>query len=153
MPLLRAFVIVIAMVAFSVCSADPPPGPPGREITVEGGGRSGGLTVEVAATAAERQKGLMDRRSMPENAGMLFLFPGATGVGFWMHNTYIPLSIAFLDGDGRVLEIRDGQPLDETVLTPAQLYRNVLEVNQGWFERHGLGVGSVVKIPADLAAR
>jgi uncharacterized membrane protein (UPF0127 family) len=68
-----------------------------------------------------------------------------------MRNTYIPLDIAYLAADGTVLEIVHGVPLDETILTPQQPYRYVLEVNGGWFERHGLGVGAKVSIPS-LAA-
>jgi uncharacterized membrane protein (UPF0127 family) len=64
-----------------------------------------------------------------------------------MKNTYVPLDIAYLSPEGVVQEIAQGEPLNETILTPAQPYRHVLEVNQGWFERHGLGVGSVVSIP------
>ncbi|MFN0146151.1 MAG: DUF192 domain-containing protein [Dehalococcoidia bacterium] len=154
MVFVRAFFVFIAMVAFSVCGEDRPPTQlPTREITVEGNGRVERLTVELATTSAQQQQGLMFRQAMPEDAGMLFLFANDSRGGFWMRNTYLPLSIAYLDASGVVLEIRDGKPLDDTVLTPGQSYRNVLEVNQGWFDRHGLGVGSVVRIPPDVGAR
>lgn len=123
---------------------------PVREVTVEGNGRSERLTVEVAARASERITGLMFRQQLAEDRGMLFLFAGEEHGGFWMRNTYVPLTIAYLDANGTVVDMKDGKPLDETVLTPAKPYRMVLEVNQGWFERHGLAIGSVVKVPADL---
>ena len=93
----------------------------------------------------------MFRSSMPEDHGMLFLFPRqqGEGAGFWMHNTYIPLTIAYLDVDGRVVAMKDGQPLDDTILRPGVPYSAVLEVNQGWFERHGMGIGSIVELPTD----
>ena len=65
-------------------------------------------------------------------------------------HTYVPLSIAYLSAEGRILEIKEGRPLDQTILTPTQPYRNVLEVNRGWFERHGLGVGDRVTLPSGL---
>ena len=131
------------------------PGPtlPTREITVTGGGgRTAALTVELATTRAERELGLMFRESLPEERGMLFVFAADEETGFWMENTLIPLSIAYLDDAGEVLEIHDGRPLDETVLWPSRPYRYALEVNQGWFERHGLGVGATVSLPKDLPA-
>lgn len=150
---LLSFVVFVAFVACDPTAADTPrPELPTTTVTVEGNGASEKLTVEVAATPAQRQKGLMLRQSMPEDAGMLFLFPGENSTGFWMRNTYIPLSIAYLAEDGTVMEIRDGKPLDETILTPQRPYRYVLEVNQGWFERTGLGVGAKVRIPPGLPA-
>ena len=143
---LLSFVIVIAFLACDEGEAAPRPELPTTTVTVEGQGVSEELTVEIASTPEQRAKGLMHRQEMPEDAGMLFLFPQQGTIGFWMRNTYIPLSIAYLAADGTVLEIRDGKPLDETILTPAQPYDMVLEVNQSWFERHGLGVGSRVII-------
>lgn len=122
-----------------------------RTIVVSGGGATETLIVELATTPEERQLGLMNRQFMAEDRGMLFLFPEIQGEGrgFWMRNTYIPLTIAYLDSSGRVLALMDGTPLDETILRPGVPYSAVLEVNQDWFQRHGLGVGSIVKLPAD----
>jgi uncharacterized protein len=92
----------------------------------------------------------MERESMPENHGMLFLFPEDVRIGFWMKNTPLPLTIAYISSTGEVLELKDGQPFDETILTPARPYRHTLEVNQGWFERNGFGVGDQVTLPANL---
>lgn len=111
------------------------------------------LTVEIANRSDQRQRGLMFRESMDELAGMLFVFPGDRSGGFWMRNTLIPLDIAYLGADGTVLEIVRGVPLSLDILTPAQPYRYTLEVNGGWFERQGLGVGDIVAIPAGVEAR
>jgi uncharacterized membrane protein (UPF0127 family) len=108
------------------------------------------VTVEVASTGSQRQQGLMLRQEMAEAEGMLFLFPRDVQIGFWMKDTYLPLDIAYISAEGEVLEIRQAKPLDETVLTPEKPYRFVLEVNQGWFERHTLSVGATVKFPAGL---
>lgn len=122
-------------------------------VTSANGESSVTLTVEIANRSDQRQRGLMFRQSMNELAGMLFVFPGDRSGGFWMRNTLIPLDIAYLGADGTVLEIVHGVPLSLETLTPAQPYRYTLEVNAGWFERQGFGVGDVVAIPAGVEAR
>ncbi len=126
--------------------------PTGPQVRIEQAGASATVTVEFASTTEQRQLGLMHRTEMAEDAGMLFLFPNDVRTGFWMRNTNIPLDIAYIGADGRVQEIRAAKPLDETVLTPAAPYRYVLEVNQGWFQRHNLGVGAQVTLPPNLPA-
>ena len=111
------------------------------------------LTVEIANRSDQRHRGLMFRESMDELAGMLFVFQGEQTGGFWMRNTLIPLDIAYLGADGTVLDIVHGVPLSLENLTPALPYRYTLEVNGGWFERQGFGVGDVVAIPAGVEAR
>ncbi|MFN8507980.1 MAG: DUF192 domain-containing protein [Dehalococcoidia bacterium] len=106
------------------------------------------VRAEVASNDAERQRGLMFRASLPADTGMLFLFPRDLQGGFWMENTYVPLTIAYLDKDGVIVSMKDGKPLDRTVLQPSMPYRMVLEMEQGWFERNGFAVGSVVRVPA-----
>jgi uncharacterized protein len=104
-------------------------------------GQSRQLQVEVAADENSRSRGLMFRPSMPEDAGMMFLFPEDIDGAFWMQNTLIPLSIAFIGADGRILEIQDMQPQTTDFHRPAQPYRSALEVNQGYFGRSGVKVG------------
>ena len=116
-------------------------------VTSADGETSVTLTVEIANRSDQRQRGLMFRESMDELAGMLFVFQGERHGGFWMRNTLIPLDIAYLGADGAVLEIVHGVPLSLDILTPSQGYWYTLEVNGGWFERQGLGVGDVVAIP------
>jgi uncharacterized membrane protein (UPF0127 family) len=116
---------------------------------IDGAGKRAELTVELAVTPGERSRGLMFREEMPEDRGMLFVFRRETKTGFWMKDTKIPLSIAFIASDGLILETQDMEPLSEELHTPARAYRYALEVNQGWFERHGLGLGDRVEIPAD----
>ena len=122
-------------------------------VTSAGGESSVTLTVEIANRPDQHRRGLMFRESMDELAGMLFVFQGDRTGGFWMRNTLIPLDIAYLGADGTVLEIVHGVPLSLENLTPSQPYRYTLEVNGGWFERQGLGVGDRVAIPAGVEAR
>ncbi len=110
------------------------------------------LTVEVASRPDQQHRGLMFRESLDEFAGMLFLFEADRTGGFWMLNTLIPLDIAYLAADGTVLEIVHGVPHSPEVLRPAQPYRHTLEVNAGWFERQGFGIGDVVSIPEGVEA-
>lgn len=117
-------------------------------VEAAGGGEKKAVTAEVASTDAERQRGLMFRPSLPPDTGMLFLFPRDIQGGFWMENTYVPLTIAYLDQAGVILAMKDGVPLDRTSLAPGVPYRMVLEMEQGWFARNGFGVGSVVRLPA-----
>ena len=122
-------------------------------VTSADGESSVTLTVEIANRSDQRRRGLMFRESMDERAGMLFVFASDRSGGFWMRNTLIPLDIAYLGADGTVLEIVHGVPLSLETLTPAQPYRYTLEVNGGWFERQGFGVGDVVAIPEGVEAR
>lgn len=122
-------------------------------VTSADGQASVTLTVEIANRSDQHRRGLMFRQSMDELAGMLFVFQGDRTGGFWMRNTLIPLDIAYLGADGTVLEIVHGVPLSLENLTPSQPYRYTLEVNGGWFERQGFGVGDRVAIPAGVEAR
>jgi uncharacterized protein len=108
------------------------------------------VLVELARTDAERQRGLMGRTYLDEGAGMLFVFPADTAGPFWMKDTLIPLSIAFIGADGVIVDIQDMQPLDETLHYPARPYRYALEVPQGWFARSGIRVGQPVELPPGL---
>ncbi len=105
------------------------------------------LYIEIADTPLRQETGLMNRRTMAEDQGMIFVFPGATTVAFWMHDTLLPLSIAFIDANRRIVDLQDMQPLDETLHSSAQPYVYALEVNQGYFRRHGIAVGNGVGLP------
>lgn len=113
----------------------------------------GSLQLELAATPDARERGLMFRHFLPPERGMLFIFPEDREVGFWMRNTWIPLSIAYLDSSLRVVRIRDLVPRDETSIPSGQPVRYALEVNRGWFARMGVGVGSRLLPGPELAKR
>ena len=102
------------------------------------------LTAEVADTPITRQLGLMHRTRLEENCGMLFTFPTSCQRSFWMRNTYIPLSIAYLNESGRILNIEDMVPLNETSVNSSGSSLHALEMDKGWFRRYGIGPGDIV---------
>ena len=106
-----------------------------------------GVEVEIADNDAERQRGLMERTALAENAGMLFVFEREKPLAFWMKNTLIPLSVAYIDSNGRIVDIQDMEPLDETPHPSAEPARYALEVNQGFFAERGIEVGNEMEIP------
>ncbi|AYV54923.1 DUF192 domain-containing protein [Leptospira kmetyi] len=111
------------------------------------------LVVEVVNTQADRAKGLMFRKSLGENEGMLFVFPEPEYLSFWMKNTWIPLSIAYFNRDRRITDIHDMKPNQTTELyhsSEKALY--ALEVNRGWFAKRKIGKYGVLKIPDRIQA-
>lgn len=114
------------------------------------------LEAEVVATPEKRSVGLMFRDVLPEHRGMLFVFAGPYTGSFWMRNTRIPLSIAFISRERRILNIEDMQPFDEiTQHAPQGAAFYALEVNQGWFAMRGIQPGDevVFELPPDLIVR
>jgi uncharacterized protein len=106
------------------------------------------VDIEVAATDEERARGLMHRKSLDDDAGMLFLFFEPTSSGFWMKNTLIPLSIAFFDRDGEILKILDMTPCKTEscpLYYPHVEYFGALEVNRGAFDDWGVEEGDVIE--------
>jgi len=104
------------------------------------------LNVEIVQDAESRQKGLMNRNELEKNEGMLFVFNSSRILSFWMRNTFIPLDIAFIAEDGRIVDIQRMAPLDDTtsyVSSAPALY--ALEVNAGWFSENGIKVGGQVQ--------
>jgi hypothetical protein len=109
------------------------------------------VTAEVAATVASRTVGLMHRFSLRTDNGMLFMFEAPQPLAFWMKDTYIPLSIAFVGADGRILNIEDMAPQTETTHNSRGLALFALEMKKGWFAQHGIAAGDhidgVQKVP------
>jgi uncharacterized membrane protein (UPF0127 family) len=103
------------------------------------------LTVEVASTPQTRETGLMNRFSLRQDHGMLFVFEAPQPLAFWMKNTYIPLSIAFVDDSGRILNIEDMRPQDEATHWSNGEARYAIEMRQGWFASKGIGPGDRVE--------
>jgi uncharacterized membrane protein (UPF0127 family) len=100
------------------------------------------IEAEVAADQSNRMQGLMERRAMGPNQGMLFVFPQAARHCMWMRNTFLPLSVAFLDDEGRILNIEDMKPQTEDNHCAAGFARFALEMNIGWFAAKGLKTGA-----------
>lgn len=103
------------------------------------------LTAEVATTPEERAKGLMNRFSLRPDNGMLFVFERPEPLSFWMKNTFIPLSIAFLDAQGRILNIEDMAPQTATTHWSKAPGLYALEMRKGWFAERGIKAGDRVE--------
>lgn len=99
------------------------------------------IDAQVAQTPAQRQIGLMHRREMPQHEGMLFVFEQPSVQCFWMKNTLIPLTAAFVADDGSIVNLADMQPLSEESHCSERPVRYVLEMNQGWFDKRRIGAG------------
>jgi uncharacterized protein len=113
------------------------------------------LTAQIAANEETRERGLMSRTNLAENEGMVFVFPTPRPVAFWMKDTLIPLSIAYVGSSGRIFEIHDLKPHDETpVPSASSAVLSAIEAPLGWFGRHGILAGDIVEgVPSASSAR
>jgi uncharacterized membrane protein (UPF0127 family) len=102
------------------------------------------ISAEMARTKEEQSQGLMKRKRLPDGKGMIFIFEKDQILSFWMKDTLIPLSIAFISGDGKILEIYDMEPLNLTPIHSSRSARFALEVPQSWFSRAGISVGDSI---------
>jgi uncharacterized membrane protein (UPF0127 family) len=116
---------------------------------VAANGTTAHLDVEIADTPEERQTGLMDRTDLPPDTGMLFVFD-QTPRGFWMKDTRVALTAAFIAECGEILGFADMEPLSEEVHNISQPYRFGLEIERGWFVRNGIAAGDIVSLPSDI---
>lgn len=161
---MRRLLPALALLAAVACGGDDPaplasrsaaptatvtPGPRPVTVTFEG---APPLAVEVARTSSERAQGLMHRTSVPEGTGMIFLFPQRTGVGFWMKNTLVPLSIAYVDGD-RVVSTAEMEPCRADPCRsypPTGEYTAAVEAPSGFFPSHRVGPGTRMTVSGAL---
>lgn len=131
-------------------SAPTPPDPfPEGCVVLEGEEGESFLRVQLAEDDEQRQIGLMGREDLPEDAGMLFVFEEEVQGAFWMKDTLIPLSIAYIDSDGEIVDIKDMQPCeaDPCDVYPSDApYIQALEVNLGAFETMGIAEGDTVRL-------
>jgi uncharacterized membrane protein (UPF0127 family) len=121
----------------------PAPDTAPRLTNLEVGGHT--VKVEVADDDDERRRGLMNRDSLPEDQGMLFVYPEQRTLSFWMRNTDIPLDIAYIDQQGFIVDIQRMDPHTEELHPSSRPAMYALEMNQGWFEAHGVGEGDRVR--------
>lgn len=104
------------------------------------------INVEIASNEGARTKGLQSREELSDNSGMLFIFEEPKILSFWMKNTYIPLSIAYLDENYKIIEIFDMKPLDRKPIVSSKPAKYALEVNKGWFKRNNITSGALIDI-------
>ena len=103
------------------------------------------VVAEIADSEAERQQGLMHRESLQTDHGMLFVYPDEDLRYFWMKDTPLPLSIAFVNSEGMIVNISDMTPLSEKTVPSVLAAQYALEMNRGWFRSHGVRTGQVIE--------
>ena len=137
-PILRMLVVATLLVtAAPMYAADLPT----TTLTINGQK----VVAEVVSTPEQRATGLMNRFSLQPDHGMLFVFEQPQPLGFWMKNTFIPLSIAFIDVDGKIVNIEDMRPQDESTHWSRGVALYALEMKQGWFAGKKIAAGDVIK--------
>jgi uncharacterized membrane protein (UPF0127 family) len=112
-----------------------------RELVIESGGGQIAVMAEIASSPGQREQGLMYRKELKDGNGMIFVFDRDEIMSFWMKNTLVPLSIAYIAYDGRILEIYDMEPGNLNPVRSSRSARYALEVPQGWFDRAGVAPG------------
>ena len=119
-------------------------------VSIDTAGEAGvRVRIEVADDTNEMARGLMGRTALAEDAGMLFVYPEERELSFWMRDTLIPLSIAFMDSEGRIVDIQDMKALDDEPphYVSAEPAQYALEVNEGFFDERGVEVGDRARLP------
>jgi uncharacterized membrane protein (UPF0127 family) len=142
-PCLAVLAVTLVLLPLAACQSDP--NPVRGRVALQVGPAT--FQVEKASTDGERATGLMFRTKMAENEGMLFIFERDEHLNFWMKNTVLPLSIAYIAADGTVKEILDMQPQSLDNVPSTWAVRYALEVNQGAFARAGVKVGDKMALP------
>ena len=144
--------LLIALALATACGdgATEPPGPYTETLHFTRAGHDVTLNAEVADEPGERAQGLMNRQSLPDDAGMLFVWPADTQSGFWMRDTVIPLSMAFVTAGGVIIDIQNMEPLSEERILAPRPYRYAVEVNQGWFADNDVRPGDLLQLPVGV---
>ncbi|WP_255010933.1 DUF192 domain-containing protein [Roseovarius sp. M141] len=155
---MRQLIATIAVVAWAsgwaVAAASAEPACRDDQVQLRGDWGQARFTIELADDEAERAQGLMHRESMPQGAGMLFVYPEARTVGFWMKNTLIPLDMIFLDATGTVARVHsNAMPGDLTPIMGGADIKAVLEINGGLAQRMGIVPGTQLRHPSFAAGR
>ncbi|MDR2618684.1 MAG: DUF192 domain-containing protein [Treponema sp.] len=144
----RLFLIHLCLLAaaFSGCRAQGNIKFEKRDLILEGQGKTALIKAEIARTDAERARGLMYRQELKDGEGMLFIFERDEILSFWMKNTLIPLSVAYISSEGRILEIHDLEAQNLNPVRSSRSARYALEVPRGYFDRAGFGPGDRVGV-------
>lgn len=152
-PLLLCLLLLCLLLSTSLTEAAPEPQLHLSKVSLSLGTNS--LSAQIAADDATRERGLMSRTNLAANEAMVFVFPAPRPVAFWMKDTPVPLSIAYVGPSGRIFEIHDLKPFDETpVPSASDAVVYAIEVPKGWFAEHGVTAGSMVGgLPSPQTAR
>ena len=145
-------VLSISIAPLVACSREAPT-PSGPPSTVTFGGTEAKLHVEIADDTDERRQGLMGVEHLPADQGMAFVWPEPADSTFWMKDTLVPLSIAFVDETGQVIDVLDMQPCEEDPCPRYGIdepYVLAVEANLGWFDDHGVDTGNPAELRTSL---
>lgn len=147
----RSIAVVLFLCLAAACGGPtiPQRGLPAGTLTIRTDGPAVALSVEIAETETSRQIGLMGRAGLDPDAGMVFLAPDLRQSGFWMKNTRIPLSIAFWDAQGKIVDILDMEPCEGDacpLYIPQAPCVGAVEANLGYFETNGISIGDTVEL-------
>ena len=150
--LASGLIVILALAAACGDDSTEPSGTYTETLHFTRAGHDVTLNTEVADEPGERAQGLMNRQSLPDDAGMLFVWPTDTESSFWMRDTVIPLSIAFVTAGGVIIDIQDMEPLSEERINAPRPYRFAVEVNQGWFGDNDVRVDDVLQLPVGVGS-
>lgn len=121
---------------------------PVKELTIKkADGNTVSVSAEIAKTEAERNHGFMERKNIPDGTGMIFVFERDQILSFWMKNTPHPLSIAYIDSNGKIRDILNMTPFSLSSIVSSCSVRYALEVPQGWFDKNNIQPGDYVELP------
>lgn len=139
------FTIILSFLIFTLESCDKSKLQKTNLTIEKSDGTKSFLVVEIAKTPKEREFGFMERKKIPNGTGMIFIFEQDQILSFWMKNTPHPLSIAYIDSNGKIRNLYDMTPFSLSPIVSTGSVRYALEVPQGWFEQEGIQIGDFVK--------
>jgi len=144
---MKKYCILLVLWFLFACSCQSKP----RELPVNYIGiKNKRVRVEIAATSEARMQGLMQREKLDSDSGMFFVYAREDHLRFWMKNTKIPLSIAFIKADGTIIQIKEMKPYSEETVWSVTPVKYALEMNKDWFEFNDINVGDRVNIPDNI---
>ena len=144
----KSFILIFALLAFTSLLSCKTQKLPVKDIKIVcQDGREFTVSAEIAEKTEDRNHGFMERKTIPDGTGMLFIFERDQILSFWMKNTPHPLSIAYIDSKGKIRDIYDMTPYSLSSIISTVSVRYALEVPQGWYKKNGITVGDTVVLP------
>ena len=144
----KFFILIFALLAFTSLLSCKTKKLPVKDIKIVcQDGREFTVSAEIAEKTEDRNHGFMERKTIPDGTGMLFIFERDQILSFWMKNTPHPLSIAYIDSKGKIRDIYDMTPYSLSSIISTVSVRYALEVPQGWYKKNGITVGDTVVLP------
>ena len=144
----KSFILIFVLLAFTSLLSCKTKKLPVKDIKIVcQDGREFTVSAEIAEKTEDRNHGFMERKTIPDGTGMLFIFERDQILSFWMKNTPHPLSIAYIDSKGKIRDIYDMTPYSLSSIISTVSVRYALEVPQGWYKKNGITVGDTVVLP------